>query len=197
MIMPGAERATARLTPRLARLLISRNELRRPSDRMERAVVATLLASFAVALVTASLVGVHVYRSERAGAARLHPVVAVLTGSGPTNTLAGYGQASARWRADGAQRSGTLTTDTAPGIWDAVAGSRVRVWVTSSGDPVIQPDQAAMMLTGLLVPLWGSAGAGFVVIICYWLCRRALDRRRLAAWESDWALVGPRWTSRR
>ena len=30
-----------------------------------------------------------------------------------------------------------------------------------------------------------------------WLVRRVMDRRRLAAWEADWALTGPRWTRRR
>jgi alkylmercury lyase len=34
-------------------------------------------------------------------------------------------------------------------------------------------------------------------VISYALCRLALDRRRLSAWESAWALIGPRWTTRR
>jgi hypothetical protein len=198
MTMPGGSRKPARLLPRLARLLISRNELRRTSDRVEGAAVVILLASFAAAAVATSFVGANIYRSERAAAARLRPVAAVLTQNGPTNTLAGFGQVMARWRApDGREHSGLLTTDTVPSIWDAVAGSRVRVWVTRSGDPAIPLGQAAMILTALLVPLWGTVGAALVLILCYWLCRRALDRRRLAAWESDWALVGPRWTSRR
>jgi hypothetical protein len=35
------------------------------------------------------------------------------------------------------------------------------------------------------------------LLICYWLARLVLDRRRLAAWTSEWSLTGPRWTSRR
>ncbi len=54
-----------------------------------------------------------------------------------------------------------------------------------------------MILNAFLVPLSWAGGVGIVLIICYRLCRLALDRRRLAAWESDWALIGPRWTSRR
>ena len=42
-----------------------------------------------------------------------------------------------------------------------------------------------------------ACGAGIALIVCYWLCRLVLDRRRLAAWESAWALTGPRWTTRR
>jgi hypothetical protein len=41
------------------------------------------------------------------------------------------------------------------------------------------------------------AGATVVLILCYYLCRGLLDRHRLASWESTWAAVGPRWTSRR
>jgi hypothetical protein len=34
------------------------------------------------------------------------------------------------------------------------------------------------------------------LLICCWLGRLALDRRRLAKWASEWSLTGPRWTSR-
>ena len=40
-------------------------------------------------------------------------------------------------------------------------------------------------------------GAGIALLIFYALCRLALDRRRLTAWESAWSLTGPRWTTRR
>jgi hypothetical protein len=33
--------------------------------------------------------------------------------------------------------------------------------------------------------------------VAYALCRRALDRRRLGAWESAWKRTGPSWTTRR
>jgi hypothetical protein len=29
------------------------------------------------------------------------------------------------------------------------------------------------------------------------LGRRALDKRRMAAWDADWRATGPRWTARR
>ena len=44
---------------------------------------------------------------------------------------------------------------------------------------------AAILLLALLL-----LGAGMAA-------RRALDRRRLGAWEADWSVTGPRWTSRR
>ncbi len=196
--MPGKARE-ARPLPRMVRMLISRNDLRRPADRIESAAVVTLLAAFLAAVVAASFIGTHIYQSQSASAARLRPSVAVLTGSGPSNSLSGYGQARARWREpDGDQRSGILTTVTAPGIWDAAAGTRVPVWLDRSGAPVTPPPgRTAMILTALLIPLWGAGGTAILLLICYWLCRLALDRRRLAAWESAWARTGPRWTSRR
>jgi hypothetical protein len=27
-----------------------------------------------------------------------------------------------------------------------------------------------------------------------WIAARILDKRRLASWESDWLVVGPRWS---
>ena len=42
-----------------------------------------------------------------------------------------------------------------------------------------------------------TAVAGVVLLIPYALARYALDRRRLAGWETAWARIGPSWTARR
>jgi hypothetical protein len=52
------------------------------------------------------------------------------------------------------------------------------------------------VFAAVLFAVDGVGGAGIVLIICYWPCRLALDRRRLAAWESAWARTGPRGTTR-
>jgi hypothetical protein len=108
-------------------------------------------------------------------------------------------EAPARWRApDGQPRSGILTTYNAPGISGARAGARVRVWLTATGKPAQPPmGHASVLFTSVVVGISTLAGAGLALLLCYFLCRRALDRRRLAAWETDWARTGPRWTSRR
>ena len=54
-----------------------------------------------------------------------------------------------------------------------------------------------MIVNALAAGAAVAAGAGIALIISYALCRLALDRRRLAAWESAWSLTGPRWTTRR
>jgi hypothetical protein len=54
-----------------------------------------------------------------------------------------------------------------------------------------------MIFNALLAAVAAAAAAAAGLLCPYGLCRLALDRRRLAAWESAWALTGPRWTSRR
>jgi hypothetical protein len=193
--MPGEPSMAARLLRRLDRLLRP-NALRRPSDRIELAVAALLLAAFLAVLVAAPFLGARIDQAQSAAAEHLHPAVAVLTGDGPYgNGLAGNGWVAAHWQApDGQPRTGTLTTLTAPAIWNASPGTRVQVWLTTTGAPAIPPPGPGAMLftTVALVML-----AGIALMICYWLCRVVLDRRRLAGWESAWARIGPRWTTRR
>src|SRR5258708_26343686 len=101
MCMPGVARWAYRPVPGMARLLISRNELRRPSDRVEGAVLVTLAAAFLAAVVAASFVGAHMYHSQRAADARLRPAVAELGQSGPTQRPNGNWNVPARLPAPG------------------------------------------------------------------------------------------------
>ena len=90
-----------------------------------------------------------------------------------------------------------LTTATTPGIIGAAAGARIPVWLDRAGQPVAPPDdQVTMIINALAVGAGVAGGAGIALLISYALCRLALDRRRLAAWESAWSLTGPRWTTR-
>ena len=90
-----------------------------------------------------------------------------------------------------------LTTVSAP-IVGAAAGARIPVWLDRSGQPVAPPvSRVAMVFNALAKGAAVAGGAGVALLICYVLCRLALDRRRLAAWESAWSLTGPRWTTRR
>lgn len=198
--MTGHARAGGRPLRRLARLLIRPNKLRRVSDRVEGGFVLLLIVAFLAAVAAAPYLGQRFYQSQRATAAPLRDVVAVLTQSGPTNSdLAGDGQATARWRApDGLERSGVLSTVIAPAIWGASAGERVELWVTRSGEPSPPPPGTLeLAFTSVIIAIGAASGAGVALLICYWLCRLILDRRRMAAWETAWSLTGPRWSSHR
>jgi hypothetical protein len=200
MIMTSRPSGAARRLSGLARLLAGRNQLRRSYDRIEGAVLVALSAVFLVVVAGASVLGGHIYYSQQADAAGLHVSVATLTQPGPT--VAGPVEpvrARARWPASGGrERPGVLTSVTAPDILGAPAGTRVPVWLNRSGQPaVLPPGQTLMIFNALLAADSAAAGAAVALLLSYGLCRLALDRRRLAAWESAWALTGPRWTAHR
>ena len=202
MIMTAKARRPARVaarTVRLARLLIGPNRLRRPSDRLEGFLVILLAAAFLAAAAAAPYFGERLYQAQRANAARLHAATAVLTQAGPPdNYVATVGDVAARWRApDGRPVKGVLSTVNAPDIWGAAAGTHVRVWLTGSGQPQAPPVGAAESLfSSVILAIGATLGAAVALLICYWLGRVAIDRRRLANWTSEWSLTGPRWTTR-
>ena len=63
--MRGSARRAGRPLPRLRRLVLSRNELRRPSDRIEAAIIMSLAAAFLTAVVAAACFAGHLYPSQR------------------------------------------------------------------------------------------------------------------------------------
>ena len=88
-----------------------------------------------------------------------------------------------RWRALVRRRAAL------PGRW---------VWLDRSGNPQAPPPSTdAMFFTALFTGITVTVGATVALTLCYLFCRATLDRHRLARWESAWAAVGPRWTSRR
>jgi len=185
---------------RLARFLTGRNALRRPVDRIEGAVLVALFAAFGVAVVIACIIGTHTYQVQHAAAAGLRPASALLLQDGPSaDSLGRVGQAEARWvLPGGGEQSGVLTTATAPDIAGAVAGARVSVWLNRFSQPASPPaDQTVMIIYSLVAGVMVTVLAGVALLGVYALCRVALDRRRLAAWESAWDRTGPRWTTRR
>jgi hypothetical protein len=200
MIMNVRAHGATRRMSRLVRWLAGRNALRRPVDRVEGALLVMLSAAFLVAMTVASILAAHTYQSQRAASAGLHPALATLIQAGPPyGSLARFGQAEARWRdPGGGEQVGVLTTVTTPGITGTAAGDRIPIWLDRSGQPVGPPaGQVAMIVNALAVGAAAAAGAGVALLISYTLCRLALDRRRLAAWESAWSQTEPRWTTRR
>jgi len=185
---------------RLARLLTGRNALIRPVDRIEGAVLVASYAAFGVAVVIACIFGTHTYLVQRAATAGVRPAAAVLLQDGPSaDSLGRVGQAEARWFVPGSgEQSGVLTTETAPDIAGAAAGARITVWLNRSGQLTGPPaDEAVMIIYSLVAGAMVAALAGMALLVVYALCRVALDRRRLAAWESAWNRTGPKWGTRR
>ncbi len=177
-----------------------RNPLRRGSDRAETAMLGVLLAAFlAGAPFAAHAAGSWTYaasaRQAQAQQAALRQVRAtVLQAPSPLGISEGGAQARARWQAP----TGQVRTGQVFVLTGAPAGSTVMVWVNRAGqltDPPLQHSQ----VTGRaeLARVAAIAALAVVLIIAGWTARRALDRRRLAAWDAEWLTTGPRWSTRR
>ena len=199
----GDSRQTVRVT-RLGRFVRGRrpdrNPLRRASDRLETAVLAVLVIAFlAAAPFTALAAGefalARAQQAQLTQQASWHQVPArVLKLASPGGTgYASQPEAQARWTAP----DGKVVTGETPVPFGTAAGATVRVWVTSDGrltDPPMQDAQvtdqayfAGAVSVVALATLLGSAGL---------LARRALDKRRITAWDAEWRVTGPRWTTR-
>ena len=162
--------------------------------------MAALSTAFLAAVVIACILGTRTYQAQRAATASLHPAAALLLQVAPAAGGWGYtALAEARWPLPGGgEQSGVLTTATAPGIAGAGAGDRIFIWLNRSGQPTAPPaGQVTVIMYALIAGAGVAAAAAMALLMAYALCRHALDRRRLAAWESAWERTGPRWTTRR
>ncbi len=161
-------------------------------------VVLFLLAAPLVSLLTgriADAAGVREQHAEQAW----HPVQAILEQSasaGLTSENGAWGAAwvDARWDAPGhTPHTGIIAVSL-----NAKAGQRVSIWVTGSGQITHPPLSHADVLDGIANAVLATvAGLAVLLGITVAFVRAGATRRRMAAWERDWEVIGPRWTSRR
>jgi hypothetical protein len=192
-------------TPRLSRSALwlrgiapDRNPLRRATDRAEAVIIAALLSTFlAGAPLIAILAGGLVSRAgPEGGQAARYRVKAVLTSnSGTTRDIYGM-QLGPYVRARWAAHNGTPRTGDVIAPVGARAGSTVMVWVDASGQlagaSLAQPGSSAVVAAVLAATLFG------VGLLCAAdVARAILDRRRMASWDAEWRVTGPRWSSGR
>jgi hypothetical protein len=190
---------------RLARRIgLDRNLLRRRTDRVEAWLrLALAVAAVVCGPVLVSWVGAAAYGSTLAAAERdrehLFPVDAVLMedtvglayvqgedGVWPVSVMA-------RWTApNGGQRTGQVITESA-----GAAGAVVVIWTDVRGNVVDRansPSPSGAALGAGIVTALGIAAIHASILL---VVRRSLNRRRMASWELEWAVVEPRWSSRR
>ncbi|MGW3355497.1 Rv1733c family protein [Streptomyces bungoensis] len=172
-----------------------RNPVRRREDVLEAWLV---LAVWILVAVGGTLVGLVTARAADQVLARQRaertPVAAVVLTGVPPAAAGGTGRdvaaAEVRWTAaDGSAHRGMTLVPTG-----SAAGSSVRIWIDARGKPADEPASparasveagvfgtaAGLALSGLVL---GAGGAG----------RWYLDRRRLARWDREWTLIGPKW----
>ncbi|MFH8341976.1 hypothetical protein [Streptomyces sp. AM6-12] len=173
-----------------------RNPLRRRADVVEGWVV---LGVWLLTLLAGVLAGLMAARSVAQGLAReradWRPVVAHVVAGAP-EASAGHrhvrggdrGWAEVRWRvADGSVHTGRVRA--VPDV-----GTRVTVWTDARGHLVgspVTPGQAAFRAD--LIGALAGVGAALVPFTGGSLLRARLERRRMAAWDTEWARLGPQW----
>ncbi len=176
-----------------------RNPLRRATDRVETAVLVLLVTAFLIgtpfaALATGAWVHGMARQAQLAQQASQHQVTAVvLAVAAPPAGQNLPWQARARWTAP----DGHQVTHEVPVPSGTAVGGKLPVWTGRTGDLATAPltdsqvaGQAAMG-EGL-----GVIASAVAVTLAGGLARRALNKRRMAAWDADWHATGPRWTTR-
>jgi hypothetical protein len=179
-----------------------RNPLRRGSDWAETAVLAVLVIAFLAAApfaARASGAWAHAiaHRVQLTQEASRYQVTAVLADPAPKAQAGSWGtfepQVRARWTAP----DGKAVTGEIPAPAGTAAGTRLTVWTSRDGqltEPPLQDSQVADQVT--LAQIGGVAALAMLLAVAGLLARRALDKRRMAAWDADWLATGPRWTTR-
>jgi hypothetical protein len=183
----------------LRRFGFHRNAMRRPLDRRQSIIgLGLFLVFLALGPIVGSRVVQHAYASgvgtEQRQSATRHRVDATVvrragSGSGFSAVVGHWDLV--RWQSpDGSGRSGVAYSN-------EQVGAHVPLWVNDSGATTGAPQTRSQT-----VGTAGFAGAGAMaavagpLVLGYALIRRRFDRRRLAAWGDEWALISPRWTER-
>ena len=204
MSKPGTRPPGTRRERCARRLGLDHNPLRRPVDRLEAwlrlTVLVLILTAIPAAAIMSGQIANHLLgRQAQAQQAADHQVTAVLTQRPPATEVDPYVAdpqtwVQARWTApDGQARSGQILAPSG-----TPAGRKVPLWVNAAGAIVDPPAGHRDVLTGAVM-IGVTAGLMLLVVLMGFQAwaRRALDRRRLAAWDNDWRATGPLWTDHR
>lgn len=182
---------------------LDRNPLRRATDRLETCLLAGLFAGLAAGAPFIAQAAAHasyaqaLYARQEQLASR-HEVRAVLTVASPR--LSGYSLSAsvlteATWTSvTGVRRSGEVPAP--PG---SPAGTAVLVWTDDGTGYLDSPPLTVAEAAGQAdaATLGAVTAAGLVYVAGFWAIRRVLNRRRMAAWESDWLATAPAWNRQR
>lgn len=178
----------------------SRNPLRRATDKAETAIVAGLIAAFLLGAPAASMAASHWAAATGQGAEHVtrYKVDAVLLQDTPGPYYTMYGPvvmpALGTWTApDGSVRTGLIKAG-----FGRHAGAKVAIWTNQSGKVIGPPPGRGQTSTQqALATVSAFVLTGLATLVAGMIALGALNRRRLAAWETEWRVTGPKWTSRR
>jgi hypothetical protein len=181
------------------------NPLRRGTDRIE-AILRLVLIILLVAVIPAAAIAagrwadhqaLHRAQLERA---MDHLVTAVLLENAPASgmpdpyTSVQTAWVRARWQPPGQPpRAGEVLA-----VAGARQGSTVRTWIDRSGAVTAPPADHRVIVGYVFLAVMVTCQLSWLVLLAaVLLVRRALDRRRLNAWEAEWRAAGPHWSGHR
>jgi hypothetical protein len=186
---------------RLTRALGSdHNPMRRRSDLIAAWLGPAALAVFLILGPLAAggaVIWAHARNAAvRSADVRLRPVPAVLLQAVPGPLFTNGGENNwvtwtpARWTAGGQQHQGEI-----PATSGSSKGATVSVWLDQHGHVQTPPLTADQAHDRTLLTAIGALAVLAVTLACLGLAGRSvLNRRRIAAWEADWRVTGPRWS---
>jgi hypothetical protein len=180
-----------------------RNPLRRTSDRVESYLLAGLLVAALAGAPFAAKAASHAayagaLRAEQAQLATKHQTRAVLTrpagSDDSTYTLSTAVLAQATWTsATGVRQTGDVLA-----LAGSPKGTAVTIWTDAQGNLTSPPLQLSQVAGQADVAALGA----IVAIVALYLCatgvvRYVMYRRRMAAWDADWAVTAQTWNRQR
>jgi hypothetical protein len=175
-----------------------RNPLRRGMDRLETCLLVGLFAAMAVLTPFAARLAGHAsyaaaLQARQEQLADRHQVQAVLTqDANPVSgwSLSAYVLTPATWTSvTGVRRSGEV-----PAGPQSHKGTSISVWTDRNGyldSPPLPASEAASQADAATVGV--IVAGGVVYLVGAVAIRQLLNRRRMAAWDTDWAATAPTW----
>jgi hypothetical protein len=192
-----------RLVRRLGRMLIGDdNPLRRRVDKLESAVITSLVIVFLIAgplLAIFAAGAVSAAGTREINAKKQQAVTAILKESAAQGTIGLDGAWGTAWvKAQWTMPGGVKKTGLIAVALNAQAGQQVTVYVTPAGqlthEPLTRPDVAERSVMAAIACLVALA---VVLTIAAGVARALAARRRMACWAREWEATGPRWSSLR
>jgi hypothetical protein len=192
------------LMRRLGRMLAGdENPLRRGVDKLQSAVITSLIVAFLVAapllaIFAADAVGAAGTR-ERNAEHQWRAVTLTLEQSAAEGTIGLDGNwetawVKARWTAPGgAQKTGLVAV-----ALNAQAGQHLTVYETETGQLTREPlTRAEVAERTAMAAIACPVALAVVLAIAIGVTRVLANRRRMACWAREWEATGPRWSSLR
>jgi hypothetical protein len=180
------------------RLGFGRNSLRRPSDRLETALLWCGLIAALLMIPVGAAVGTSLQTFLDASAARqrasLHEVQGKTLEGSDRGVPAVPGAALPMVRVSYVDLQGVQRVGMRSVVIGTKAGTAVPVWLDQSGNIVTTPrsksDSAAL---GGTLSLFTVLGSWLLLWGLFRLARFPLDRRRFREWTAEWQTTAPRW----